>query len=228
MAEPTGPDPKPDPKAEPKAKAKASDLSPSQLAAAAYELRPPASGSVEDGIWGAVASDQGTGVVVGAEPGWDHRWLTPTDFGPDGRALHQARQGLVDRGFAAISGPCYSGPVRKEFVAGRPGVELWRRPSKIADEEWRALLAKSCLDERWASQYWRRCCSEGAPQTRYLPEALEYAMLVIHGLAKDVNRLNPTREHVIALARRAPVHPLGVGPGSKSDPLREAFAQLAR
>lgn len=223
--------PKPDtePKADAKApKAKATEMTPAQLAAAAYELRPAASGKVEDGIWGSIGKEGGDGIVVNAEPGWDYRWLVATDYGPDGRALHAARQGLVDRGFEVISGPLYNGPPRREFVSGRSAVELWRRPQRLADEEWRALLAKSCLDERYASQYHRRCCAEGAPQTRYLPEALEYAMLVIHGLAKDTQRLNPTREHVIALARRAPVHPLGFGPGAKSDPLHEAFASIAR
>lgn len=222
MAEPT--QEKPAEKAE---KKRSADLAPSQLAAAAFDLR-PASVAPEEAIWGAAGSDQVSGVVVNAEPGYDYRFLVATDYAPDGRALHQERQAFVDRGFVAVSGPCYSGPQRREFVSGRSAVEIWRRPQRIHDEEWRALLAKSCLDERWASQYWRRCCAEGAPQKRYLPEPLEYAMLVVHGLAKDTQRLNPTREHIIALARRATVHPLGFGPGSKPDPLRDAFAQLAR
>lgn len=201
----------------------AKDITPAQAAAAQFELRRPSKDRVAEGIWGNIGDGDVGGVVVNGNINEDYRFLVATDYPADGRALHQARQELADRGFEPISGPLYTGPTRREFVAGRAAVELWSRPKALADDEWRASLAKSCLSSTWAQMYWRRSCMEGAPQVRWLPEALEYATLVVHGLAKDTKNLRPTREHIIALARRAPVHPAGT---SKSDPLRDAFAQL--
>ncbi len=205
-------------------------LSPAQIAAQQHELRAPVVEPAQQ-IWGDIGTDGaalGGSLVVNGDPNSDYRFLEPDTYPADGRALTVARQRLMDRGYQAITGPLYKGEVvRREYVPGR-SVEIWARPIDLAEEEWRADFCKRLLDERWVQIYWRRCCAEGAPERRWLPdlgpvgEALEYAVLVVHGLAKDTKRLSPTREHIVSFARRVPVHPLRTK--AQTDPVRAAWA----
>lgn len=206
----------------------ASTLSAAQVAAGAYELQ-PARQKPEDSFWGELEA-QGGALIAHAQPDLDYRFLLASEYPADGRQLYEHRQALVNRGFEAISGPLYKGPARPEHVPGQSTAEVWARPRRFADEEFRVRLARSCLNETFAKIYHRRCVAEGAPQKRYLPEALEYAMLVHHDLLTDTRGIvrQPGRTRDIAaerrlitsLARVAPVHPHA----DRRDPVREAIA----
>lgn len=214
-----------DPKAD---KADPKTLAPAQIAAQ-HELRVPVVEPAQQ-IWGEIGADgagPGGSLVVNADPNTDYRFLEPDTYPADGRALTAARQRYMDRGYQPITGPLYKGEPRREYVPGR-SVELWARPIELAEEEWRADFCRRLLDERWVQIYWRRCCAEGAPERRWLPdlgavgEALEYAVLVVHGLQKDTKRLAPTRDNIVAFARRVPVHPRRTT--AQTDPVRAAWA----
>lgn len=209
-----------------------SDLTPAQLAAAQYELR-RSSTPTNELIWSGVDAEGVRSAIRNADPSLDYRILDGAQYPPDGRKLFNERQALMDRGFEPISGPLYKGAPRREFVPIGTA-EMWARPIDVADEEFRVRIARSCLSLRYAEYYYRRCVAEEAPEKRFLPEALEYAMLVHHDLLDDTKRLmtrpgqnrdlERERGIIIALARQVKVRPRGATP----DPIREAFANFSR
>ncbi len=209
------------------------ELTPAQLGAAAYEVTKPRV-KPEDAIWARLDGEAASGQVVNADPALDYRFLDAASYAADGRRLYEDRQALVNRGFEPISGPLYKGPQRREFVPGVSTAELWCRPRRLADDEFRVLLARNCLSPSWAKIYYRRCVAEGAPERRYLPEGLEYAMLVHHDLLADSKRVlikpgvprDHARERLVItnLARTAPVHPYSA---TQADPVRDAIAAAA-
>jgi hypothetical protein len=208
------------------------ELTPAQMAAAAYELQRPRVPANES-IWSSVEGEGGRTNIRNANPDLDYRTLDTSLYPADGRQLYAERQKLTDRGYEPISGPLYKGAPRREFI-GVATVELWARPIELANEEFRVRIARSCLSEQYANYYWRRCCAEDAPEKRWLPEPLEYAMLVHHGLQPDTKALmtrpgvgrDLARERTIItnLARKVDVHPRGSAP----DPVREAFASMGK
>lgn len=218
------------PKNDDKATDGKAEAAPAALAAGAYELQKPRA-APKDAIWAKVDGDGSATQIRNADPTLDYRILDTAQYPPDGRALYAARQRLTDRGFDPISGLLYKGSPRREFV-GVPTAEIWARSIDLDDEEFLARLAKSCLSAQYANYYWRRCVAEGAPEKRWLPEPLEYAMLVHHGLQHDTKRLmtrpgavpdvERERTIIINLVRKVKVHPRG----SQPDPVREAFAEF--
>lgn len=207
-------------------------LTPAQLAAANFELQAPRA-APKDSLWASVEGDGGRASIRNAKAELDYRLLDTAQFPADGRQLYSERQKLVDKGYEPISGPLYKGPVRTEFV-GVATAELWARPIELENEAFRVRIARSCLSERFAQYYHRRCCAEDAPEKRWLPEAIEYAMLVHHGLLQDTKHLmsrpGEPRDHarerlvITNLARKVDVHPRGAAP----DPVREAFANMGK
>lgn len=209
-----------------------SDLTPAQLSAAQYELR-KSSTPTNELIWSGVDGEGSRSAIRNANPDLDYRVIDTASFPPDGRKLYNERQALTDRGFEPISGPLYKGTPRREFVPVGTA-EVWARPIELADEEFRVRMARSCLSLRYAEYYYRRCVADEAPEKRFLPEALEYAMLVHHDLLDDSKRLmtrpgqnrdlERERGIIINLARQVKVRPRGSAP----DPVREAFSTFSR
>ena len=207
-------------------------LTPAQLSAASFELQKPKT-ALADMLWAKVEGDGLRSKIRNAARELDYRILDTALFPGDGRALYSERQKLMNRGFEPISGPLYKGDARPEFV-DIATAELWARPRDLDDEEFRVRVARQCLSEWFANYYFRRCCAEDAPEKGWLPEALEYAMLVHHGLLDDTKHLmrrpgaerDLARERLIItnLARKVKVHPRGTAP----DPVREAFAESLR
>ena len=166
---------------------------------------PPA--DLEERAWDELDGDSVGGIdIVSAEPGWRYTTLRPADFPIDGREIHTIRQRMTTRGYEPCNGPLYKGKPRKEYVPGRPDLEIWRMPQARADNEWRIEMARQVLDKRAAERYWRHNVKGG--RKGGLPPKLEEGMLAYHGLLTlPGKRPPPTREQLIAMVRRMPVHP---------------------
>lgn len=165
----------------------------------------PAPDNLLDKAWEELDGDSGPADIIGAEPGWRYTTIRPADYPVDGREVHAIRQRLTTRGYEPVSGPLYKGPPRPEYVAGRPDLELWRMPQALADNEWRIEMARTVLDPRAASRYWRHSIKGG--RRGGLPKNIEDGMLAFHGLITLPGRNPPTREQLVAMVRRMRVHP---------------------
>lgn len=185
-------------------------MSPAQLAARRFTLERP-DVDPRERAW-----SQATGVttrqgVVNAEDGFDYRYLVTSQYPADGRELHAERQKLVSRGFEPITGPLAADPeAAREYVLDEPSAEVWRRVQDIADDEWRAELARRCLDKAFAEHYRRRCVMPGAPEDKWLPSPLADAMLVHHGLEDRANlrgQAGKLADRIKAMCRKFRVHP---------------------
>jgi hypothetical protein len=168
-------------------------------------IEPPAA-DLEERAWDELDDDAGAVDIVGAEAGWRYTTIRPADYPIDGREIHAIRQRMTTRGYEPCNGPLYKGKPRKEYVPGRPDLEIWRMPQARADNEWRIEMARQVLDKRAAERYWRHNIKGG--RKGGLPPRLEEGMLAYHGLITlPGKRPPPTREQLIAMVRRMPVHP---------------------
>lgn len=169
-------------------------------------IEPPAA-DLEERAWDELDDDSAGGIdIVGAEPGWRYTTIRPADFPVDGREIHTIRQRMTTRGYEPCNGALYKGKPRREYVPGRPDLEIWRMPQARADNEWRIDMARQVLDKRAAERYWRHNVKGG--RKGGLPAKLEEGMLAFHGLLTlPGQRKPPTREQLIAMVRRMPVHP---------------------
>lgn len=170
----------------------------------------PAPQNIEELAWGSLGDEDTGSLVVGAERGWVYGWIRPADYPNDGRELRDVRQRLVTRGWEPVTGPLYKGPPRVEYVPGRPDLEVWRMAQARWDNEWRVDMARQVLDSRSAERYWRHHVKENAAARGRggLPKNVEDAMLAYHKLVVFPGRPNPpTREQLITMVRRMPVHP---------------------
>ncbi len=162
--------------------------------------------NVEERAWEDLDNDSSGSDVVNAEKGYRYQWLRPADYPPNGVQVQHDRQKLINRGWEPCSGPAYNGTPRPEYVANRPELEIWRIPQKRFDNEWLVDMAKSVLDRRYAARYFAHC--EKGGQNGGLPKNLAEAMYAYHGIMKIPGRPTPpTREQIITMVRRMPVHP---------------------
>lgn len=168
-------------------------------------IQPPPE-DLEARAWDALEGDSASTDIVGAEPGWQYTTVRPGDFPVDGREIQSLRQRMTTRGYEPCNGPLYKGAPRKEYVPGRPDLEIWRMSQARADNEWRVDMARQVLEKRAAERYWRHNIKGG--KKGGLPPRLETGMLAFHGLIKlPGDQAPPTREQLIAMVRRMPVHP---------------------
>ncbi len=167
----------------------------------------PAPANIEDRAWEELDDDGSGSEVVGAEKGYRYTWLRPADYPPNGVQIQHERQKLVNRGWEPCSGPAYRGATpRREYVANRPELEIWRVTQKRFDNEWLVDMARSVLDRRYASRHFAHC--EKGGQKSGMPQALAEAMYAYHGLMAIPGRpVPPTQAQIIAMVRRMPVHP---------------------
>lgn len=165
-----------------------------------------AAANVDELAWQALESEDSGSLVTNAERGYVYTWLRPADHPPDGRQIEHERQKLLMRGWEPCSGPLRQGQPGREFVANRPELEIWRVTQARYDNEWRVDMARSVLDRRYADRYYRWC--ERGNKKGGLPPRLAEAMYAFHGLMKIPGKpAPPTRDQLIAMVRRMPVHP---------------------
>lgn len=185
-------------------------LSPAQLAAKRFALEKPTIDPRER-AWSASTEDETLQGIANAVAGYDYRYIVTSQYPADGRELHEERQRLVTRGFEAITGPLAEDPAAaREYVRDEPTAEIWRRVQEIADDEWRAQLARNCLSRPWAEHYNRRCILGDKPENRWLGKPLEEAMLAHHGLSKnphDQALRDRNADRIRSLCRKFRVHP---------------------
>lgn len=145
------------------------------------------------------------GDIANAEPGWQYVYTPTRDYVASPAALADWRLKMRARGFEPINGPEYAGAQRREYHASEPSAEIWRRPSQMRDDEWRAELAAKCFSRHFASYYLRHV---GA--LPWLPVKLRDAMFEWHGLKGDGKGERHTpelRQAIITMCRRMKVHP---------------------
>jgi hypothetical protein len=185
-------------------------LSPAQLAAKRFSLEKPTI-DPRDRAWANSTQVDVTQGVANAVPGYDYRYLVTSQYPADGRELHDERQRLVTRGFEPITGPLADDPTAaREYVRDEPTAEIWRRPQEIADDEWRAQLARNVLSLSWAEHYHRRCILGTKPENRWLGVPLEEAMMAHHGLStrpQDRGQRGQLADRIRSLCRKFRVHP---------------------
>lgn len=185
-------------------------LSPAQLAARRFVLEEPTI-SPSDRAWSLATTEESVQGVILAQPGHDYRYLITSQYPADGRELHNARQKLMSRGFVAVTGPIAADPyAAREYVRDEPTAEIWRRPIDIANDEWRAGLARNILSVSFAEHYQRRCILGTKPENRWLGVALEEAMFAHHGLSQrpqDKGQAGQLADRIKSLCRKFRVHP---------------------
>lgn len=185
-------------------------LSPAQLAAKRFVLEKPTVDPRER-AWSAATQDVASQGVSNAVAGYDYRYLVTSQYPADGRELHDERQKLVTRGFEPITGPIADDPTAaREYVRDEPTAEIWRRPQEIADDEWRAQLARNVLTLSWAEHYHRRCILGTKPENRWLGVPLEEAMMAHHGLStlpQHRGQRGQLADRIRSLCRKFRVHP---------------------
>lgn len=165
----------------------------------------PTPANVDDLVWDSLAGEDSGDLVVNAEKGYVYTWLRPADYPPDGRQIQHERQKYVTRGWEPRNGPLCKNP-GPEYVTNRPELEIWRVSQARYDNEWRADMARSVLDRRYADRYYR--WTEKGNKKPGLPAGIVSAMYAFHGLMVIPGKpVPPTREQLIAMVRRMPVHP---------------------
>lgn len=166
----------------------------------------PAPADVEAHAWEGFEGEDSGDLVTNAEKGWVYSWLRPADYPPLSVQIQHERQKLINRGWVPCSGPLYVGAPRPEFVPNRPELEIWRCSQGCYDNEWRIDMARSVLDRRFADRHYRWV--EKGTKRPGLPANIVAAMYAYHGLMQIPGKpIPPTREQLIALVRRMPVHP---------------------
>lgn len=164
----------------------------------------PMPANVEDLAWEGLESEDSGSPVVNGEKGFVYSWLRPADYPPLSVQIQHERQKLVTRGWEPCSGPLCKVP-RTEYVPNRPELEIWRIPQARYDNEWRVDMARSVLDRRYADRHYR-WVEKG--NKKGLPVNIAQAMYAFHGLMAIPGKpLPPTRDQMIAMVRRMPVHP---------------------
>lgn len=146
------------------------------------------------------------GDIANAEDGYQYIYTPAKDYAGAPAALVDWRLKMRARGFEPITGPEYRGSARPEYHASEPSAEIWRRPSHLRDDEWRAQLAALCLDNRHFAYYHKRHPGESP----WLTTRLRDAMYERHGLKGDGKGPRNTpeiRATIINLCRRMKVHP---------------------
>lgn len=185
-------------------------LSPAQLAAKRFALERPTVDPRER-AWSQATEDRGKNGIVNADPGYDYRYLVTSQYPADGRELHADRQRLLSRGYEPVTGPlAESAETAREYVRDEPSAEVWRRPQDIADDEWRANLARRLLDRTWVEHYRRRCVMPNHPEVSWLPRDLVDVILVHHGLESRPHlrgQAGQLAERIKSMCRKFRVHP---------------------
>jgi len=177
--------------------------------AQALPILPPPE-NIDDLAWSSLGNEDTGSFVSNAERGYVYSWIRPADYAVDGRELRDVRQRLVTRGWEARTGPLAQSATNPELIPGRPDLEIWRMSQARWDNEWRVDMARHVLDQRSAERYWRHHVKQEAPGRGRggLPKNVEDAMLAYHGLVVFPGKPTPpTREQLIAMVRRMPVHP---------------------
>ena len=164
----------------------------------------PTPENVDDLAWQSFETEDSGSLVANAERGHVYGWLRPADYPPDGRQVQHERQKLITRGWEPRNGPLCKAP-GPEYVPNRPELEIWRVSQSRFDNEWRVDMARSVLDRRYADRHYR-WCEKGSKKG--LPQNIATAMYAFHGLMAIPGKPTPpTREQMIAMVRRMPVHP---------------------
>lgn len=153
------------------------------------------------------------GDIANTEDGFQYIYTPTRDYVGQGPALADWRLKMKARGFKPVNGPEYRGAQRPEYHVSEPSAEIWRRPAKLRDDEWRAQLAWLCLENRYFAEYHKR--HPGA--LPWLPQALRdaiYERFNLKGDGKGEVNTPELRARIISLCRRMKVHP---GPPASED-----------